>query len=146
MSGFDPEAVRDALVAQLAETIPNTEVYAHDEYSDQYPAIVVRYTDGEFISYFESFGPNGYGNIRFDLDIYAGALEDSSAGRVLDRYLTAGSAHPSSVVDALLADKTLGGVATTLNVLNARGYRKFKDGVMATIPVDVAAKKVSAQA
>jgi hypothetical protein len=64
----------------------------------------------------------------------------------MDDYLSVGSGFTSSIVDALLADVTLGGAVDTIKIGNATEPQwedSDRDVLIARIPLEIVATKVS---
>lgn len=113
--------IRDGLKARVAlvtslrhtyDTVPNGEVVV--------PAAVV-VPDDDFVSYAETIGA-GIVTLRFRVTLLASMGSDRTAQDRLDAYLSTGTGVTSSVVDALIGDRTLGGAASTTVVTRAGDY------------------------
>lgn len=103
-------AIRKAIKAQLAANLNReTNVYEHGQLVRSYPCIEILPAQGEAVGYFKTFGDGGLGDLRLDLHIYTTADDPVSAQIALDDYLSIGGDNQSSVVDAILTDRTLGG-------------------------------------
>lgn len=86
---------------------------------------------------------NGVAEVRFDLTVDAAGVDQSAVRRLYD-YLSVGTGNGSSVIDALLADKTLGGVVETIHVSGVSEYDPIN--VTATLPLRVVCRKQGANA
>jgi hypothetical protein len=102
-------ALRDAIGAQLRENLQR-EINVDVDGAGK-PAPVIRLALDAPPAYYESFGPpRQLQSVTFLVEIDpAGA--DQSAVRRLDDFLSSGTGNGSSVIDALDADSTFGGVA-----------------------------------
>lgn len=136
--------IRVALADQISNHLARpTNVTAYVE-TDQYPLIELRPPAGDFISYFESMGSNGAADFLLDIHIFV-AGTGRSAQEALDDYLSVGEGNTSSVVDAVMSDKTLGGLVQTIRLLNATGYLRFPEGCSARLPCEIVLFKRGAQ-
>ena len=88
----------------------------------------------------------GLATIRFVLVVECGPLNadgfaDESARRRLDDFLSVGTGNAASIIDAVMSDKTLGGVADTCHIPRAE-----VDDATATarLPLEVHVRKVGA--
>lgn len=115
MAGLTLADVRAAIGAQLAANIEGQTNVDVDNEGKPAPVLRLSLAPGDAIDYWQTFGSSGLAAVRFHLTIDpAGA--DQSATQRLDRYLSVGTGNGWSVVDALMSDKTLGGVADTMQV------------------------------
>lgn len=138
--------IREALAGQIRDNIGRqTNVYAYPPMTIAPPAIAVLSPDGaEYVDYWQTFSRAGIGKVTFTLRIYlaAGYIDAQIA---LDDYLSVGDGFASSVLDALLAGPTLGGVVQTCHVQGASGplFDELTGQWVADIPIEVYAKKVT---
>ena len=104
---LDIQAIRRALAAQIKAGITRTpNVYAYLPDDPQLPCVGIT-ADDPYVSYFTTLG--GDCNLRLFVRICAsGRAEDSLI--FLDDLLSQGATATSSVVDVIIADKTLGGL------------------------------------
>jgi hypothetical protein len=102
--------IREAIGAQLRANLHReTNVYVYDEGS-ALPSVSL--TLDVPPTYYESFGPpRQLQSVTFLVTVTPGASERKSAVSALDNYLSSGTGNGSSVIDALDADPTFGGVA-----------------------------------
>lgn len=99
--------IRQAIGAQLRANLDrqiNIDVDGEGK-----PAPVVRLEMATVPNYEGTFGPDGIAFCRFRLVIDPGGV-DQSAVRRLDDFLSVGTGNGSSVIDALRADQTFGGI------------------------------------
>jgi hypothetical protein len=105
--------IRDAVKAQLNANLaggPQRQVTI-DAHGDGAPAPVIRLELDEPPRYHQTFGPpSQLQSVTFLVTIDPGNA-DGSAVRRLDDFLSAGIGNGESVIDALDADPTIGGVA-----------------------------------
>jgi hypothetical protein len=142
--------IRDAVKAQLNANLaggPQRQVTI-DAHGDGAPAPVIRLelAPSEPIDYWLTMSPNGaevggLSEIRFDLIVDVAGI-DGSAVRRLDDFLSVGTGNGESVIDALLADKSLGGVVETIHVSGVSEYDALN--VTATLPLRVVCRKSGA--
>ncbi len=141
-------AVGDQLRANLAGG-PQRQM-SIDEFADGKPAPVIRLelqpTDP--IDYWLTMSPDGaevggLSEVRFDLVVDVAGIDGSSNRRLYD-FLSVGTGNGESVIDALLADKTLGGVVETIHVSGVSEYDAIN--VTATLPLRVVCRKSGAEA
>lgn len=106
MSGFDPEAVIDALAARFVPATHGVNVYGFVPAAPQFPALGI-FPAAEFITEPETFG--GFASMNLELrTAFTFAAEDSL--RALFRLLARGSGHTKSLTNVLLANRTLSGL------------------------------------
>jgi hypothetical protein len=139
-------AVGDQLRANLAGG-PQRQM-SIDEFADGKPAPVIRLelAPSDPIDYWLTMNGstgNGVAEVRFDLIVDV-ANVDGSANRRLYDFLSVGTGNGESVIDALLADKTLGGVVETIHVSGVSEYDAIN--VTATLPLRVVCRKSGAEA
>ncbi len=105
----DIGAIREALVGQVALGIDRqVNRYAYQPNAPQLPAVICVPGD-EYVAYHESFAPNAAVSIQFDLLLLAAPGPDVDGQILLDQLLSAGTGQGNSVIDAIEADRTLGG-------------------------------------
>lgn len=138
MSGLTITEIREALRAQLKANLDaETNVDPHGV-GLPYPCIRI-VMDG-IPTYTTSYG--GVAVVPFRLVIEP-AGTDASAVERLDAYLSAGLGNNSSVVDAIYADKTLGGVARDVEIVADEGTYDAEN-VSASLLIRVSVLKVRA--
>lgn len=139
------EALETRLSTYLASGSRQTNVYAYPPETLQYPAIGIHTGEGDYITYWETMSDSGVASVRFVIRIYA-AARYVDAQMAVDAYLSAGSGFTSSIVNAILADKTLGGTVETCRLLEARGLvpDEVTGGWVADVPIEIYARKVAA--
>lgn len=109
MSGLTLGEIRNALATTIADGIDRqTNVYAYPVGDPKLPCITIEPDSGDYVDYWLSFGAAGLSAVRLVLLLEPGGNDPVSAGIALDDYLSAGTGNGSSVIDAVLADRTLG--------------------------------------
>ena len=147
--GLNLRAIREAIKAQLdaAGFDRSVTVYAYHPGSLTFPCIIVR-PASDYVGYFTTFGENGLADVQFEIEIQTtGRVID--AQMALDDWLSVGSGATSSLVDALMADVTLGGAVQTCRLLSAGGYPdvELSDGPLSVrLPLEVTINKIGANA
>lgn len=117
-----------------------------DEFADGKPAPVIRLElqPSDPIDYWLTMNGatgNGVAEVRFDLVVDVAGI-DGSANRRLYDFLSVGTGNGESIIDALLADKTLGGVVETIHVSGVSSYDATQ--VVAVFPLRVVCRKQGA--
>lgn len=136
---LDLQAIRTALKLRLNTALGDAcDVYANVPDDPQVPYIGIMPDPSGYVSYYETFGTQGLADVRLILVIDAGT-RTIDAQIALDDYLGIGT--PRSIVSAIEADRTLGGVVQSCVALKADGP-SFEGGLIARIPVEILAKKV----
>jgi hypothetical protein len=109
MSGLTLGDIRNALAATITNGVSRqTNVYAYPVGDPKFPAITIEPDSGDYVDYWLTFGAAGLAAVRLVLVLEPGGNDPVSAGIALDDYLSAGTGNGSSVIDAVLADRTLG--------------------------------------
>lgn len=122
--------VADAIIAAIAASGFDTDlvnVYSHPETDPELPALIVWPGVDPFISYQESFGPNGLivTNWRIELRVSAGVSGEGDAYRTMYSMLGTGSA--ASVFDALEKDRSLNALVSNAVSLDVSTVRRVVD-------------------
>lgn len=122
MSGFDPEAIFDAVAALFDADVFGINVYAFVPSSPDFPAMGL-FPAADFINYFDSI--DGFGTITFELrTAFTFGAEDSL--RALYRLLAKGAGHDRSLTNVLQANRTLDGLVHDIFPVGA-SVRAFGD-------------------
>lgn len=103
-------ALKTLLDAQLAGTSPLANVYDYPPDSPELNAILIlpRSTDGGgYVGTHGTFGPGALCDIGFTIEVRVGGGQIDAA-KLIDKYLSIGT--DESIVDAIEADTTLGGL------------------------------------
>lgn len=139
------ETIHRALAAQLVAHISReTNVSAFPDGSTTFPQITVHSDPGGYLAYIGTFGPNGEADLmlRLKLEVDAGDVESMCIK--VAAYLSVGTGNGSSIPDAVMFDKTLGGVVGDCVTLTAEWDSDGDPGV-AWIPVQIILSKQNAK-
>ena len=119
MAGLTISEIREALAAQLRANIDrgfNVKAYPPQP---QAPSILIL-NDSDAVDYWLSFSDAGVSAVRLTLMIDPARGGDvESIARRLDDVLSAGVGNTSSVLDAIMADKSLGLAGVSCDVKSA---------------------------
>lgn len=116
---FDPEAIRQALADQLEEALSEVNVYWYEPTSPVLPAVYLRPAPENYIDYFATGGRDGNGDISIQIVVEVGGLDAENVASELNTFLRAGSGFENSIPDAVMSNRTLGGVVQDCVVLRA---------------------------
>jgi hypothetical protein len=141
--------IREALKAQLNAVLSGRESDVKTYRvtgASVFPRITIEADPVDYIDYWVTGTSVGLATVRFVLVVEAGPVNaegfaDESARRRLDDFLSVGTGNNSSIIDAVMSDTTLGGVAETCHIPRAE-----VDDATATarLPIEVHVKKVGA--
>ena len=144
MSGLTIIDICEAMKTQLVNGLTReTNVYATPVTDPKAPSITIRLARPP--DYWGTFGAGGLAIVPLELTIDPGAGDLQSMAMRLYDFLSVGTGNNSSVLDALLADTSLGLTGCTAM------YPPDADGevdwatVTATLPVNVHINKVGAE-
>lgn len=121
MSGLDIEAIYVALADQLRAGIADAggfTIKAHPS-TAPVPAIEVWPDEGD-VSYFETSGSEGLADVNILIRAFLSGANPESEWRTMARLRSSGTGHNSSVIDAVMADRTLGGVVADAFIAGSR--------------------------
>ena len=151
MAGLTLSAIREALKAQLDTNITGREVDVKAYRvtgAKVYPRITIESDPGDFLDYWLTGTSAGLATVRLVMVLEAGALNDDgfadeSSRRRVDDFLSCGTGNASSIIDAVMADVSLGGVVATCHIPRAE-----VDDATATarLPIEITLNKVGANA
>jgi hypothetical protein len=116
---FDPEQIRRALAAQLEQQLREVNVYWYEPTAPVLPAVYIRPSPEAYIGYFATAGPSGIGDLALQIVVEVGGADSENVASNLNTFLRVGSGFVNSVPDAVMKDKTLGGVVQDCVVLRA---------------------------
>lgn len=139
-------AIREAIGAQLRANLDREINIDVDGEGKPTPVFRLELQPSDPIDYWLSMNGstgNGVAEVRFDVVVDVAGVDQSSVRR-LDDFLSVGTGNGSSVIDALLSDKTLGGVVETVHVSGVSEYDAVN--VTATLPFRVVCRKQGANA
>lgn len=150
---LDVEAIHQALANQIAAGIARGNGANQDITVRPYPFSAAElprieiHPGSPWVVYFGTFGSAGISDVNV---IVVVELETANAETWLGQasgLVSAGTGETNSIVDAILADPTLGGVVQTCMVGDVEwGDSRAQFGQMLMIPVGIKAKKTGAQA
>ena len=142
MSGLDLKAIHEALASAIGgiSTVGKFTVKAFPSTAPR-PCIEV-WPDADYISYFETSGPGGLSDVNVLIRVFLSGANAESEWLVMCRLLNAGTGHASSIVDAVMTDRTLGGVVADTFLGNARWNPE--EGSI-DIPAGIQTNKIGAQ-
>lgn len=141
MATLDLRAVMTALANQIDNNTSRA-IACYDlvpPTTPQFPCVIVR-TGDPFVGYHRTFGTDILCDVQIELLVmHQGTSDLDSQIGVLDM-LSAGTGKTNSIIDAVSADRTLGGVVANTIVTEASGLSKVvaQDGseaVQATVQV-----------
>lgn len=118
---LDLVAIRRAVADRIRSTAhaAKVDVQAYVQPQPMFPIIGVFPGTGDYVSYFETMGPNGEADVILELrTVVAYGAIDSQI--LLDEMLSSGTGQTKSIIDALMADRTLGGVVEDCVPLKSR--------------------------
>lgn len=141
--------IRTALETRLQTYLNSgsrpTTVYAYPPDSPSFPSIGIVPGEGDFITYYETMSDSGISSVRLVIRLYLSA-RFIDAQMAIDDYLSAGSGFTSSILNAILADKTLGTTVDTCIIREVRGvsFDEMTGQWTVDIPIEIFARKVAA--
>jgi hypothetical protein len=117
---LDLAAIHRALADQIEANIDSSTFTAKP-----YPSSVPRpcievWPDTEYIAFYASSGPNGLSDVMVVVRVFLSGGNDESEWNTAMGLLSQGTGFTSSVADAIMNDRTLGGSVSSCVVLNAR--------------------------
>ena len=144
MAGLILADIHNALADQIRAGVDRqTSVSAFPDGSTVYPCVTV-HSDPEYISYWGTFGPNGDADLKLRIVIEVDAGDLTSICLKIADYLSVGTGNGSSIVDAVMGDRTLGGVVGDCVVLTAE-WDSENEPAKAVLPVQIILRKVNAE-
>lgn len=136
-----------ALAAQVAAGVDRqTNVKPYPDGSWNPPQITVHTDPSPTFDYWGTFGPNGLATLFLRLKIEVAAVDIESVCIKVADYLSVGTGNNSSVIDAVHADRSLGGVVgeNACAALTAEWDTDTAPGV-AWVPVQILLTKQNAE-
>lgn len=130
-------AIREAFAAQIKNNVSaEINVYPYRRSSLNPPYVVIDGSTDNYLQFHATWARNGVHEIEFVLEIRAtGAGENS--GPLIDSLLSYGTDQPSSIIEALRADRTLGGVVANTVVSTGQGPVIDDTGATAFLAVTI---------
>lgn len=120
---LDLVAIHEALAGQIDAAVIDAHIYAHVPGAPLFPFIAIA-GDVEYVNYWGTFSDGGNKPVRLTVVVGVAKGPGPEAQRTLDEFLSSGAGYEStSIVDAIHADKTLGGVIDDCVVRGASGPR-----------------------
>lgn len=140
MSGLDLKAIHEAVAAAIRSGIGDADSFTVKAFpsTSERPVIEV-WPDTDYIAYFETSGPQGLSDVMLVVRLFLAGANPETEWRKACRLLSAGTRFDSSVVGAIHADRTLGGVVADTYIGNARWTPE--DGSI-DIPVAIQVNKI----
>ena len=143
MSGLDLKAVHEALAAQIRSRVADAGKFT----IGALPLTVARpsievWPDVDYVTYYETSGSAGLADVQLLVRVFLSGNNIETEWLTAMRLLSAGTGHSSSIVDAIMSDRTLGGVVADAFAGSAR-YNP-EEGTI-EIPVDIQLNKQGAQ-
>lgn len=141
---LDLQAIHEAVADQIRENVARgLNVFPFMPDNPPYPFLAVVPSD-PYVAYHETFASASTGavcDVRVDLLIASSAATIDAQIFIAD-LLSAGTGKTSSVVDAIEADRTLGGVVATCLIARAEGF-EFPEagGVRVRLPLQIAQRR-----
>jgi hypothetical protein len=123
---LDLVAIRRAVADQIQRSVGRT-VNVYGGYVPDtlnLPAVVV-YPDTEYVNYEETFGSSGLAEVQLRLRVFIPPGPGVDGQQVLDEFLSAGAGHPNSLLDAVNAGRTFGGVVANSVVNGCRSLGRI---------------------
>lgn len=122
MAGFTLEQVFEAIGDQLRANLNGDFQIAVDPFDESttVPRVALDLEAGDPIDWFGTFGPTGLAAVRIVVRLYPAGNVGGTDLRQLLQMLSVGTGNGNSVIDALMADKTLGGTASAFTVQRHR--------------------------
>jgi hypothetical protein len=144
MSAGSLRQIREAIADQLANGLDretNTYPYALGADAMRAPYVVVMPPGGDYIAYYATMGDQGTTDLILNLHIVTASTDPMSCQIALDDYLSIGGDNQSSVVDAMNADRTLGGVVGDCVALKAINVTVTDTNATAVVPLRILFRK-----
>lgn len=143
---MDLDAIHRALAAQIVAYIDDDwNVSPWPESGSPEPLIEV-WPASPYAGYFASFGANGRADVLLEVRVFVDGSNAESVFKKITRALSVGTAHGSSVVDAIMSDRTIDGTVEDVKAMQAE-WTVIPGGLAAegVIPVEIVVSKSGAQ-
>ena len=108
------QAIREGLAAQIKVRVArsfNTDGY--EGTAGTFPMIVIK-PGNPYVTYHESFGDRALAGIELLIEVTTTAADGKSAYVVMDQVLSPGLSNTSSILEAVEADNTIGGLVANV--------------------------------
>lgn len=121
MSGLDLKAIHEALAAQIRNGIDRSAGFTVKAFPSESsrPAIEV-WPDGNYVTYFGTFGASGISEVNLVVRVLLSGANRETEWKTACDLLSAGTGHSSSIVDAVIADMTLGSAVASAFIGDAQ--------------------------
>lgn len=140
---LDVDRIHRAVAAQLrANIMRDVNVYPWPAAAPVYPAVSI-VPDPDYLDYVSTMGGNGRADMRVSIRVEVDALDDESVFVQMARFLSAGDEFGSSIFDAIMVDRTLGGAVENCALLSATWSPD--EPQMAVFPLTILVRKEGAQ-
>lgn len=111
MSGLDLKAIHEALAAKIEAGIDNVGEFT----VEAFPSTAARPTiqvwpDSQYVSYNETSGSEGLADVNVLVRVFLAGANIETEWIEAAQLLSAGTGHGSSIIDAIMTDRSLGGV------------------------------------
>ncbi len=113
-------AIHENVAVQLRNRVALNDISFHAYPDASAPAnkIEVWPGSGTYVGYWGTFGSNGTADVMFRIRVEVAHGDASTGGRKMVELLGVGSTEHASIVDAIVADPTLGGAVETTRVID----------------------------
>lgn len=143
MSGLDLKAVHEALANQISAGIANVGSFTVQAFPSTSPRPCIEvWPDSEYVNYHVTSGPAGLSDVSLVIRVYLSAANAESEWLIACRMISAGTGHGSSIYDAVMADRTLGGAVADIDTATARW--NAQEGTI-DIPAAIQLNKIGAE-
>jgi len=143
---LDLAVIHEALAAQIRGFVSRDINVAAFPYAGKPAPYVEVWPDPEWIAYGGTMGPNGLADIQVVLRLAVSTANPETAFRQVTDFCSVGTGNPSSIPDAVMADRTLGGSVSDAVVLFARWLTDEESAAQVVeIPVVIRVPKEGAQ-
>lgn len=143
---MDLDAIHRALAAQIDAYISDDwNVQPFPESGSPEPLIEV-WPGSPYAGYFASFGANGRADLMLEVHVFVDGPNAETVFKRITRALSVGTAHGTSVVDAIMSDRTIDGNVEDVKAMQA-DWQIIPGGLAAegVIPVEIVVLKSGAQ-
>jgi len=142
MAGLILADIHTALADQIRAGIDRqTSVSEFPDGSTVFPNVTVHSGPGQYLNPYSTLGFGGTADISVRLKIEVDAVDVESACIKIADYLSMGSGNESSILDAITADETLGGLVEEM-ILAPIEWDTETNPFVAYIPLQLIVKKV----
>lgn len=143
---MDLDAIHRALAAQIDAYVTDDWNVQAFPFSGYGPPRVEVWPGSPYAGYFVSFGANGRADVMLEVRAYIDGSDAETVFKRVTRALSVGSAHGSSLVDAIMSDRTIDGTVEDVKAMQAE-WQPNGDGLsgVVVIPVEIVVLKSGAQ-